>query len=295
MITARCKEMADQLTHVIKKGRLFKAFLAAGEDFKVSAELQEKLNKAYDNYLKNPDDQANLQRLEELEDEAAVIADYKTAGGDVEILKALDYHNDMSEGFNLYDCCTRKIGDEFCGIYMPSLYWDRPDGKWKFWCRIQWAKVCEKDPATAKIMVDKYGDNVKAWPQPGCGAKFVPWANGPTKVIELLMPDGTWQALRAERLPEQLDDKIKGVLHEWHEAAGRVTPEEIQKAIPMVHPETYKTEVPGVSRFDVKDWINKGMPTLKESGWVALCELIASKNVKDLGFIIELCQKMSSS
>ena len=116
MTTARCKEMADQLTHVIKKGRLFKAFLSAGEDLKVSAELSAKLSKAYDDYLNDPDNKSNLERLEELEDEAAKQTEYKTAGGDVEILKALDYHNDMSEGFCLFDVCSRKCGNEYCGI-----------------------------------------------------------------------------------------------------------------------------------------------------------------------------------
>ena len=138
MITARCKEMANQLAHVIKNGRLFKAFLSAGEAFKVSAALQDKLNLAYAAYFQNPDGQGNLARLEELEDEAAKETEYKTAGGDPEILKALDFHNDMSEGFNMYDICTRKVGDSHCGIYMPGHYWHQVGDRWKFTCKIQW-------------------------------------------------------------------------------------------------------------------------------------------------------------
>ena len=108
------------------------------------------------------------------------------------------------------------------------------------------------------------------------------------------MPDGSWQAIRAERLPQQLDDKITEVIFEWHEASGRVTADEILKAVPTMFPETHATGVPGVSKFDVRDWINKGEPTLTQSGWVALCDIIARKNVKDLGIISKLCHKMAA-
>ena len=194
----------------------------------------------------------------------------------------------------MYDICARKVGDEHCGIYMPGQYWNQVGASSKFTCCIQWPFVCEKDPEMAATMVEKYGTNMDTWPQPGCGAMVVPWAHGPAKIIELRMSDGTRQAIRAERLPQQLDDEIKEVIFEWHEAAGRITAEEILEAVPTTFPTTYPTNVPGVSKFDVQDWINKGKPTLTASGWVALCELIAQKNVKDLGFILELCHRMAA-
>ena len=290
MVTAKCRELANQLANVIQKGRLFNAFLFAGERCKVSASLAIKLEEAYAAYLADPENPEKLARLEELEEEGAKDTVWEAAGGDPEKLKALDFHNDMAEGFYLYDICARK----HCGIYMRSDYWLKATNAWRFKCWIQWPVVRGKDPTVAATMVEKYGEDMDKWPQPGCGAKFSPWAKGPSKIIELQMPDGNWQAIRAMRLPQKLDDEIKKVLLEFHEASGQVTAEEILENVPMVFPKTHKTDVPGVSRFDVEDWIKKDSPTLTESGWVALCELIAEKNVADLGCILTLCRKMTA-
>jgi hypothetical protein len=267
---------------------VFNAFVSADQAFKVDAELTYELEQAYDTYLEDPDDPGKLAHLEELEDQSAESDEWKAAGGDPEICKALDFHNDMAKDFLMYHICAH------CGSYMPAHYWFQAINRWKFKCHIQWPVVCEKDPTVAATMVEKYGDNMDTWPQPGCGCKYRPWPAGPTKIIELKMPDGSWQAIVAESLPQQLVDEIKKVLFEWHDASGRVTADEILKAVPTMFPQTHATGVPGVSKLDVQDWINKGEPTLTQSGWVALCEVIARENVKDLGIISKLCHKMAA-
>ena len=107
MKTAKCKELAEALVEVIKGGRMFSAFMRANERQQLSSTNVEACEKAYEEYLQDPE---NKEKLEELEELVAEDHEYKTAGGDTEILKALDYHNDMSEGFNMFDLCRAKVG-----------------------------------------------------------------------------------------------------------------------------------------------------------------------------------------
>eukprot|EP00975_Prorocentrum_lima_P055198 11573443-Prorocentrum_lima.AAC.1 len=58
-------------------------------------------------------------------------------------------------------------------------------------------------------MKEKSTPNIDQWPKVGCGARFVPWAKGASLVAEIKMPDGTWEALMADRFPEQLHDEIR--------------------------------------------------------------------------------------
>ena len=109
MKTAKCKELAETFVKTIKNGRLFNAFIRAGDRLKISDERVKECDEAYKAYLHDPENVDKLRRLEELEEAVAADHEYTTAGGDTAVLKALDYHNDMSEGFNMYDCCRSKV------------------------------------------------------------------------------------------------------------------------------------------------------------------------------------------
>ena len=146
-----------------------------------------------------------------LEDDPVELA-REVLEGDTEILKALDFHNQLDESFLTFDLCWAKVGCEHCGIYMPSFYWlKKATGRWKFKCAIQWAVVEERMPKAYEQMVKNYGADKTIWPQPGCWANFIPWARGASKVIEFLA-DGQWYSFLASRLPDELDDEIKKVL-----------------------------------------------------------------------------------
>lgn len=106
---AKCKELAQALAKAIKGGRLFQAFVKGGVRLKISAELDQEVDKAYKAYLDDPENEEKFKALEALEEKVAKAQDYRAAGGDTEKLKALDYHNDMSEGFNVFDLCRRKV------------------------------------------------------------------------------------------------------------------------------------------------------------------------------------------
>ena len=174
---------------------------------------------------------------------------------------------------------------------MPGPFFTQVGGKWKFYCKVDW-DVVETIPEYVSVvegMKQKWGIHKKAWPDPCCGAKFVPWARGASKVIELRMQDGNWACILAERMPQQLDDEIKQVLFAWHEAESRLTAAEIMKALPKTMPMINKTTCDGVSRFPLKEWKAMGSPTLTCGGWIALCRLVASKDKLNLQHIITLC------
>ena len=149
--------------------------------------------------------------------------------------------------------------------------------------------------------IDKHGRNRKDWPDPCCGARFLPWKRGASKVVEVctgLSSDGKpkWECLLADRLPENLDDEIKKHLHEWHQASQKITPEEILEAIPLTIPKLNEIEDnPGIARFDINLWKKLGQPTLTASGWMALCKIIAKKDPVNLQAIITLCDQGMSA
>ena len=183
----KTKEMALAFTAIIKSGKLVSAFLKAGvrmlEHVKVSARLRD---------------------------------------GDPETLMALDYHNEYQDNLVVFDCCWAKRGKGGeCGIYMPSKMWYNVPGRSRFFCRVGYKQMAE-DPQfkdMMKKMSDTYGPDMDRWPQPGCGAKFVPYARGCSKAVEFQLASGQWYAFRAARLPGILDDEIKRNFHAFHEAA----------------------------------------------------------------------------
>ena len=123
MKTAKMKELVKAFLKVIKKGGLFGAFLNAQGRMILNAKLQKDFQEKCEAYLKDPKDERLLLALEELEERIEEEQRHKTADGDTNILKALDFHNEMCEGFRVFDICRAKIGCNDCGVYMPSLFW----------------------------------------------------------------------------------------------------------------------------------------------------------------------------
>ena len=242
-----------------------------------------------------------LQALEQAESEMAMQDDYMTAGGDPEILKELDHHNDWDEeyGFSVFDICRRGGEVHPCGVYMSAdWWWQDPSGRWSFKCKICPKKIKEKHPEMYQTIKEAMGDTPEEqWSTytPCCGSKFVPWARGASKVMELKVGNAI-HAILAERLPLELDDAIKNVQYEWHLACGRTTAEQIAEAIPCCLPKSNlctHSRVPGIARFNFKQWKTDGCPTLLKAGWIALCKLIATNAEVNLSRIISLCDDMS--
>ena len=106
------------------------------------------------------------------------------------------------------------------------------------------------------------------------------------------MADDTWRAVIAEPVPWQLDAHIQCDMFEWNQAADRVTLEDILKVVPLTSQVVQRTTAPGVSRYDIQEWIAKGKPTLTAEGWLKICKLITQKDYRVLGPIHRLCCQM---
>jgi len=142
-------------------------------------------------------------------------------GGDSEQFKAVDYHcqDDYDESCRIYN--VRR-----CGIYMPGIYWERcrQGGLLRFNCDIAWARVSESG---GKHIVDamkvQFGQDRAKWPDPCCGARFLPWARGASKCVEIKLAEG-WVSFLAGGLPEQLEDEIMKAHEAFHQADVRIGP-----------------------------------------------------------------------
>ena len=124
MKLAKCKDMAQAFLAIIKTGALFRAFTVAGWRIKGSIEKQKELQALYEEYLSDPEDPTKFARLEEMEELVAEVDSYQCADGDTSVLKALDFHYDMDDGFQQFDLCRRKVlVDTHCHNTANEHYW----------------------------------------------------------------------------------------------------------------------------------------------------------------------------
>ena len=145
-------------------------------------------------------------------------------------------------------------------------------------------------------MTLKFGEDWRAWPKIGCGAKFVPYKKGKSRAIELKLDDGTWEAFLADRLPKNLDDEIKRVHADFYKAAEKCTAAELIETIPVTFPMTHLfKEFPGIAKYPVDQWEREGELVLDQAGWCKICLKIAEKDMTNLGMIFETAQKISQA
>ena len=187
---------------------------------------------------------------------------------------------------------------------MPADYWlqigwtPTYEGRWRFKCELMPEKIKVKQPQQYEVIKKAMGNIPdEKWNTytPLCGARFVPWAKGSSKVLELKVQD-EYFAILADRMPTELDDEIKKVQYEWQVACGRTTAAQIRQHIPMALPKCHAVQgcmVPGISKFDFTQWKRDGCPTLMAAGWIALAKAIASNNAVKLERTITSCDDAS--
>eukprot|EP00974_Lingulodinium_polyedra_P079902 7738100-Lingulodinium_polyedra.AAC.1 len=61
-------------------------------------------------------------------------------------------------------------------------------------------------------------------------------------VVDVVTSEGRWVSFMSDRFPEQLDDAIKGHSAELYMASQKLTPAELQEAIPMGFPMAHMIE-----------------------------------------------------
>ena len=97
------------------------------------------------------------------------------------------------------------------------------------------------------------------------------------------LPNGEYEQFVAERMPQQLDDEIKKVKMEFHRAAGKMTPKEVQDLIPITFPVTHTMqEFPFISEYPIDKWEKAGKPCFSKRSWYKLVMLICQNDMDSL-------------
>ena len=126
---------------------------------------------------------------------------------------------------NIFYLCRAHQGQEPCGIYMASKLWQRTqNGKWR--CGIErstWETHFAEVPYAAVQHVD-------------ASARYRPWARGHGAVLEFRVADGAWYSMLCSLPPPLLQDSFDRLRASWRSASEQMSPENLFRAIPMVHP-----------------------------------------------------------
>ena len=104
--------------------------------------------------------------------------------------------------FNLCNAMTRDGRAKICGNYYAAKLWGQSrwssNSKWCLYDGLSWNVLdALKDcvPGQCRRWVDNlnehYGTKANR-PQIGRDTKFAPWYHGPSMIVELLLPDGSW-------------------------------------------------------------------------------------------------------
>ena len=135
-------------------------------------------------------------------------------------------------------------------------------------------------------MLEDYGE-IEKFPHIGCGAKYVPWARGPSMVCEIQLRQfsGEWEAFLADHTPQALDDQLKKLSYDaLSKSFQSLKPETILRAIPMTMPMTHLAtisgkQMEGVAKYPLDSWINTGAPCFTTEKWAMICILIADRGI----------------
>ena len=80
-------------------------------------------------------------------------------------------------------------------------------------------------------------------------------------VAGIKLTNGTWATFAAERMPQELDDAIKGTQAAYYMAQTDLTPAQLLGIIPMASPSTHTLpEFPGIATHKVDEWETLGAP-----------------------------------
>ena len=260
---------------------------------------------AFDRYMSQPWDPESAAILDKLEEEWEKTQEYQCFVGhqqQQQMVEEIDYLNqiDAKAEIKWWDICQAKeASGRTCGCFMMADLWKKLPDKWRFYCRTDWDRQRERD-RTAYIMNAAYfgeEDNSK-WPKFGCGARFIPFARGASKLVQMELPDGSDIFFLAERPPALIDDTIKMHQASWNKALNDLTPAALQKLLPKCYPD--KRFAPpnyegllGVGYFDIDEHMKgEGKLVLTMEGWGILLMNVAVGNLEDLGDIFTLGMDM---
>ena len=210
-----------------------------------------------------------------------------------------------------------------CGLAFPSkLWWQKGKGTrfgnlqndptmvsskaWSFKCHCEWGYLQEE--AILKPMSEaakwyaelatQYGPDYNMWPRVGCQQGFRAYKNGASMVMDLKI-DGEFKAFVSERLPEALDDAIKGRNYDkFLEVCDNLTPRELYDSLPMCFPMTHTIEVNGrpfrgVARYPLTAWEAQGAPVMTRKHWAKFCMKVAAKDLTNLEHLFKVAEAIA--
>ena len=311
-IIAIATTMAMAVIDAIQAGGFMEAFAAAGRQVDHEDSLKaEEYERAYAEFLKNPKDLGVLKRLQRAEEALDATTDYTTCAEygekkQCEYLKALDFCDQLGPKMQIFNVCRRRTAwDKFgnqctCGLAYPAKMWEQPTSRWHFKCKVVWQPLVDEqrkrpeDPKLKEWVDDLYAQygSIENWPKIGCGCGFVPYGMGPSQVVTVEMPDGSYQSFAAARMPSQLDDQIKKVKQHVYMAAANLEPEEVKELIPMCFPMTF--QIPGfpyLAHYPIDEWERGGAPYFSEESWYKLAMRIARNDLTNLHNLYEFAEK----
>ena len=143
---------------------------------------------------------ADFDAVEEVELEYEKACEYQTAAQhgveeQVKYLKALDYGDNICEGWRRFFVCKAGGAGNYCGYAFPAKLWLQKGrvaaldpacrfkpGNWKYKCCCMWEYLQEEavdrpDSAAAEWFRDMsthFGE-IQNFPHIGCGANYVPF------------------------------------------------------------------------------------------------------------------------
>ena len=96
----------------------------------------------------------------------------------------------------------------------------------------------------------------------------------------------------ADRLPDALDDALKGRHWEMAKALGAMNPKQLWEFVPMVFPMTNRHPIrPMLAIFPVDEWTRAGAPYLSTKGWCKFCIILSENNREGLKDVFEVATK----
>ena len=76
--------------------------------------------------------------------------------------------------------------------------------RWRFYCKVDYDELKKRSPEEYQRLRTKFNtDNHDLWPNPGCGAKFVPWKRGSSKVINIQV-ENAWHIILCYNIIQKL-------------------------------------------------------------------------------------------
>ena len=198
-----------------------------------------------------------------------------------ELLKALDYGDELTPTFRSYYVCvrltqwrTRRCTNIECALAPPAKL-RRHKGigaigndnrrltygqKHSWRCDAVWGYLHLEAQLKPKLreakaywgLVAKFDNDYRKLPQVGCGSAFYPLRNGPSTVVEIkiALPGGKeeWKAFMAEHMPDVLDLQFKKIklkhVKELRGAMNSASAQEVFDLAPMTLPMTHTHHLP---------------------------------------------------